>query len=86
MPSKIFSLILPNERVVSMGFLMVFQNRSAGSMINLMVSEANKTSEIEEEYLNQKDVMSSIRRNLGLNTELPVSKDKRVDEVSTKRF
>ena len=52
------------------------------AMINLMVSEAIKTSEIEGEYLSRKDVMSSIRRNLGLNPELPVSKDKRVEGVT----
>lgn len=52
------------------------------AMINLMVSEAIKTSEIEGEYLSRKDVMSSIRRNLGLNSELPVSKDKRVEGIT----
>ncbi len=52
------------------------------AMINLMVSEAIKTSEIEGEYLSRKDVMSSIRRNLGLNPELPISNDKRVEGVT----
>lgn len=37
------------------------------SMIEIMVSEAIKTSEIEGEYLSRKDVMSSIRNNLGLS-------------------
>ena len=36
------------------------------AMIDTMVSEAIKTSEIEGEYLSRKDVMSSIRNNLGL--------------------
>ena len=36
------------------------------AIINLMVSEAVKTSEIEGEYLSRADVMSSIRHNLGL--------------------
>ena len=52
------------------------------AMINLMVSEAIKTSEIEGEYLSRNDVMSSIRRNLGLNPELPLSKDKRVEGIT----
>ena len=43
----------------------------AEAMINLMVSEAIKTSEIEGEYLSRSDVMLSIRNNLGM------------DEVST---
>jgi Fic family protein len=52
------------------------------TMINLIVSEAIKTSEIEGEYLSRNDVMSSIRRNLGLNPELPISKDKRVEGIT----
>ena len=39
------------------------------AIINLMVSEAVKTSEIEGEYLSRSDVMSSIRHNLGLSTD-----------------
>lgn len=39
------------------------------TMLNMMVSEAVKTSEIEGEYLSRPDVMSSIRNNLGLNKE-----------------
>ena len=52
------------------------------AMINLMVSEAIKTSEIEGEYLSRNDVMSSIRRNLGLNPELPLTKDRRAEGVA----
>tara|TARA_R110002012_G_scaffold286628_1_gene478263 strand:- start:7646 stop:8749 length:1104 start_codon:yes stop_codon:yes gene_type:complete len=52
------------------------------TMINMMVSEAIKTSEIEGEYLSRQDVMSSIRRNLGLNPELPISKDKKAEGIS----
>ncbi len=41
--------------------------------IRLMVSEAMKTSEIEGEYLRREDVISSVRRNLGLtNVPIPV--------------
>lgn len=52
------------------------------AMINLMVSEAIKTSEIEGEYLSRNDVMSSIRRNIGLNPDLPPTKDKRAEGVA----
>lgn len=38
------------------------------AIIELMVSEAIKTSEIEGEYLSRKDVMSSIKKALGLST------------------
>src|SRR5579863_10355117 len=36
------------------------------AVVDIMVSEAITTSEIEGEYLNRKDVLSSIRKNLGL--------------------
>jgi Fic family protein len=39
------------------------------AIIDLMVSEAVKTSEIEGEYLSRADVMSSIRHNLGLDAD-----------------
>lgn len=52
------------------------------AMINLMVSEAIKTSEIEGEYLSRNDVMSSIRRNLGLNPELSLTNDHRAEGVA----
>ncbi len=38
----------------------------AEAIIDMMVAEAIKTSEIEGEYLSRQDVMSSIRNNLGL--------------------
>lgn len=40
------------------------------AVIELMVAEAIKTSEIENEYLSRHDVMSSIRRNLGFTTNI----------------
>ncbi len=47
------------------------------AIIEMMVAEAVKTSEIEGEYLSRRDVMSSIKNKLGLNSEsIPVS-DKR---------
>jgi Fic family protein len=52
------------------------------AMINLMVSEAIKTSEIEGEYLSRNDVMSSIKRNLGIQPNLPLTKDKRAEGVA----
>lgn len=46
------------------------------AVIDIMVAEAIKTSEIEGEYLNHQDVVSSIRNNLGLNQTLEATKDK----------
>ncbi len=52
------------------------------TIIDMMVSEAIKTSEIEGEYLSRVDVMSSIRNNLGLNKTLEPIKDKRANGVA----
>ncbi len=51
------------------------------AIIELLVSEAIKTSEIEGEYLSRKDVMSSIKRNLGLKTA-DISKDKTAEGIA----
>ncbi|WP_373059444.1 DUF4172 domain-containing protein [Zunongwangia sp. H14] len=52
------------------------------SIVDLLVAEALKTSEIEGEYLSRKDVMSSIRNNLGLNSKREPVKDQRAQGVS----
>ena len=51
------------------------------AIIDTMVAEAIKTSEIEGEYLSRKDVMSSIRNNLGLETKPAIVKDKKAQGV-----
>ncbi len=52
------------------------------TLLQLMLSEAVKTSEIEGEYLNREDVMSSIRNNLGLNDTPVYVKDQRALDVT----
>ena len=49
------------------------------AIVEIMVSEAIKTSEIEGEFLSRKDVMSSIRNNLGLNRKVEQVKDKKAE-------
>jgi len=51
------------------------------AVIDIMVSEAIKTSEIEGEYLSRKDVLSSIRKNLGLTASSEYIQDKRADGI-----
>lgn len=53
------------------------QSLQVETMINLMVAEAVKTSEIEGEYLSRQDIVSSIRNNLGLNEKKDKIKDKK---------
>jgi Fic family protein len=50
------------------------------TLIEMIVSEAVKTSEIEGEFISREDVISSVRNNLGLTPELHV-KDKRAKGV-----
>jgi Fic family protein len=52
------------------------------TIIDLMVSEAIKTSEIEGEYLSRPDVLSSIRNNLGLNRTAERIGDKRAEGIA----
>lgn len=47
------------------------------AIINTMVAEAIKTSEIEGEYFSRQDVVSSIRNKLGLNEKSDKVKDKK---------
>lgn len=53
------------------------EDTQLSSIIDTMVAEAIKTSEIEGEYLSRNDVMSSIRNNLGLNKNPDPVPDKR---------
>lgn len=52
------------------------------AIVELMVVEAIKTSEIENEYLSRKDVMTSIERNLGFKTNNNHVKDKKAEGAS----
>jgi len=51
------------------------------AIIDTMVAEAIKTSEIEGEYLSRQDVMSSIRGNLGVDTKPALVKDKKAQGI-----
>ena len=55
------------------------ENTQTEAMIDMMVSEAIKTSEIEGEYISRQDVISSIRKNLGLNQNIARVKDKKAE-------
>ncbi len=58
------------------------EDRQMEAIIELMVSEAVKTSEIEGEFLSRKDVMSSIRQNLGVGVAIGQVLDKRAEGVA----
>jgi len=52
------------------------------TVIELLVAEAIKTSEIEGEYLSRKDVISSIKKNLGLLPPVKGINDKRAEGIA----
>lgn len=52
------------------------------TLLEMILSEAIKTSEIEGGFLSRKDVMSSIKNNLGLNKTPDVVKDKRASGIA----
>jgi Fic family protein len=51
------------------------------ALLEILISEAIKTSEIEGEYMSRDDIMSSIKNNLGLQEYIPV-KDNRVSGIA----
>ncbi|TAK78665.1 MAG: Fic family protein [Gammaproteobacteria bacterium] len=61
-------------------------NLQTEAMINLMIEEAVKTSEIEGEYISRLDVRSSIKNTLGLNQETVRVHDKRAQGVVEMMF
>lgn len=67
----------------SRGIMDTFSDeKKTETIVDLMVWEAVKTSEIEGEFLSRKDVMSSIKNNLGLNESIEPVKDKRAKGVA----
>lgn len=51
------------------------------NLLQLMLSEAIKTSEIEGEYLSREDVMSSIRNNMGISESPLLIKDQQASGI-----
>lgn len=50
--------------------------------LEVLLSEALKTSEIEGEYFSREDVMSSLRKQLGLHNTLPKTRDKNAEAIA----
>jgi Fic family protein len=67
------------ERVGHVSGILKFlpEDTQLETIIDMMVAEAIKTSEIEGEYLSRKDVLSSIRKNLGLISKPIQIRDKK---------
>lgn len=70
---RFYALAGQNSGIVQL----LVQEEKTASILNLLVKEAMKTSAIEGEFINREDVMSSIKINLGYNTNTQSVKDKR---------
>jgi len=57
------------------------ENIQTETLLEMMVSEAIKTSEIEGEFFSRKDVMSSIKNDLGLSASPEKVKNKQAEGV-----
>jgi len=78
------SLLLFCERMGRTSGLLegLSEDEQTASVIDMMVAEAVKTSEIEGEMISRRDVMSSIKNNLGLNPTPEHIQDRRSDGVA----
>ena len=56
------------------------------TLLEIMLSEAIKSSEIEGEYVSRQDVMSSLKKNLGLSRAPLAIKDKRASGIAQLMF
>lgn len=62
------------------------ENQKIEALINIVVDEAMKTSEIEGEYINRHDVRSSVINKLGLDQKTTKIHDKRAEGVVSMMF
>jgi Fic family protein len=53
------------------------------SLIKIIISEAAKTSEIEGEMVSRQDLMSSVRKKLGLSVDTEQIKDRKAENVAS---
>jgi len=53
------------------------------TILEFMISEAIKTSEIEGEFFSRQDVMSSLKKQLGLADALPQIRDKKTQGIAS---
>ena len=67
---------------ISGTFKHLTENLQTEAMINFMVEEAVKTSEIEGEHINRPDIRSSIKNKLGLNQKIVTVHDKRAQGIA----
>ncbi|NDP21855.1 MAG: Fic family protein [Paludibacter sp.] len=63
-------------------FVNVSETNKQEIILQVILSEALKTSEIEGEYFSREDIMSSLQKQLGIADYVTLSKDKRANAIS----
>jgi Fic family protein len=63
-------------------FVNVSEENKKEILLQIVISEALKTSEIEGEYFSREDVMSSLQKQLGISNNPTLSKDKKAQAIS----
>lgn len=76
-------LIAEKMGLIKGEFAHLEENLQTEAMVNLMVEEAVKTSEIEGEYISRVDIRSSIKNKLGLGVETTPVHDKRAQGIAS---
>jgi len=78
-PAQAFALQVSEVNGILQGLKSVEQE---DFLLQILLAEAMKTSEIEGEYFSRIDVMSSLRQQLGLHNSLPKAKDKNANAIA----
>lgn len=63
-------------------FVNVSEENKKEILLQIVISEALKTSEIEGEYFSREDVMSSLQKQLGISNNPTLTKDKKAQAIS----
>jgi Fic family protein len=64
------------------GLAFLDEKQHADTLVDILVSEAIKTSEIEGEFLSRKDVISSIKKNIGMPSDSSTVRDIRAKGIA----
>ncbi|MFT4062427.1 MAG: DUF4172 domain-containing protein [Edaphocola sp.] len=75
-----------NQHTMHVMFKNLTPTQEQDEIIRFMIAEAEKTAEIEGEYISRTDLMSSIKNKFGLNATPQNVKDKRANAMSNLLF
>lgn len=83
---EIATVFISNQEAMDSLLQNLTPSEQQEAIIRFMIAEAEKTAEIEGEYISRVDIMSSIKNKLGLNETVQNVKDKRANAMSNLLF